>query len=83
MIALARARGSVSNGVASFLSRGPHRRGMKSTRKALREGELEKDTYERLRCAECGEPLQTKNDPEEVFNVRQCPECEVEWKELP
>jgi DNA-directed RNA polymerase subunit RPC12/RpoP len=55
---------------------------MKSTRKGLREGELEKDTYERLTCAECGESLQTENDPDEVFNVRRCPTCGTEWKEL-
>jgi DNA-directed RNA polymerase subunit RPC12/RpoP len=56
---------------------------MKTTRKALREGELEKDTYERLNCAECGKSLGTKNDPDEVFTVRQCPDCGSEWKELP
>jgi len=61
---------------------GPDGRDMKSTRKGLREGELEKDTYERLNCAECGETLGTKNDPDEVFSVRECPECGTEWKEL-
>jgi predicted Zn-ribbon and HTH transcriptional regulator len=55
---------------------------MKTTRKGLRDGELEKDTYGRLNCAECGETLKTKNDPDEVYTVRRCPDCETEWKEL-
>jgi predicted RNA-binding Zn-ribbon protein involved in translation (DUF1610 family) len=55
---------------------------MKTTRKGLREGELEKDTYERLNCAECDKTLGTKNDPDEVFSVRVCPNCGSEWKEL-
>lgn len=55
---------------------------MKSTRKGLREGELEKDNYERLRCADCGENLKKVNDPDEIFSLRTCPECGKEWKEL-
>ncbi|MFC7068171.1 HVO_0758 family zinc finger protein [Halobaculum lipolyticum] len=55
---------------------------MKSTRKGLREGELEKDNYERLSCAECGENLGKENPPDEVFSVRTCPNCGREWKEL-
>ncbi|AFK18438.1 MULTISPECIES: HVO_0758 family zinc finger protein [Haloferax] len=55
---------------------------MKTTRKGLRDGELEKDTYERLTCSECGKSLKKKNDPAEVFSVRTCPDCEREWKEL-
>ncbi|SFF92724.1 hypothetical protein SAMN04488063_0825 [Halopelagius inordinatus] len=55
---------------------------MKSTRKGLRAGELDKDTYGRLTCGECGESLKKENDPDEVFSVRICPECETEWKEL-
>ncbi|SDX56891.1 HVO_0758 family zinc finger protein [Halobellus clavatus] len=55
---------------------------MKSTRKGLRSGELEKDTYGRLNCAECEESLKTENDPDEVFTVRRCPNCDSKWKEL-
>ena len=55
---------------------------MKSTRKGLRDGDLFKDTYERLNCAECEMVLKKKNDPDEVFTVRRCPSCEREWKEL-
>lgn len=55
---------------------------MKSTRKGLREGELHKDTYERLNCAECEKTLKKKNDPDKVYSVRTCPECSREWKEL-
>ncbi|MFC4407005.1 HVO_0758 family zinc finger protein [Haloarchaeobius iranensis] len=55
---------------------------MKSVRKALRDGTLEKDTYERLNCAECKKTLKTKNDPDEVGTVRVCPDCGGEWKEI-
>jgi ssDNA-binding Zn-finger/Zn-ribbon topoisomerase 1 len=55
---------------------------MKSTRKGLRADELEKDTYGRLTCVECGETLKKENDPDEVYSVRICPECGSEWKEL-
>lgn len=55
---------------------------MKSVRKALREGELEKDTYERITCADCEKPLGTTNDPDRVENIRTCPDCGSEWKEL-
>ena len=55
---------------------------MKSVRKALREGELEKDTYDRLVCAECVKPLKTENDPDEIKTVRICPECTAEFKEI-
>ena len=56
---------------------------MKSTRKGLRNDELYKDTYERLACADCEETLATENNPDEVYNVRKCPDCGKEWKELP
>ena len=55
---------------------------MKSIRKGLRAGELEKDTYERLTCAACGEQLSTQNDPDAVGRVRVCPECGREWQEV-
>jgi len=55
---------------------------MESTRKGLRAGDLEKDTYGRLLCVECNETLDTKNDPDEIGRVRVCPDCDVEWKEI-
>lgn len=55
---------------------------MESVRKGLRSGELEKDTYERLRCTICEEELKTENDPEEVGSVRVCPECGKQWKQV-
>lgn len=55
---------------------------MKTVRKALRDGDIEKDTYERLNCADCEKALQTRNDPDEVGSVRVCPVCGTEWKEL-
>lgn len=55
---------------------------MKSVRKGLRAGELEKDTYDRLVCAECEENLKTENDPDEVGSVRVCPECGKRWQQI-
>ncbi len=55
---------------------------VKSTRKGLRKGELEKDNYERLLCAECDKSLAKENPPDEVYSVRRCPDCGREWKEL-
>jgi len=55
---------------------------MKTVRKALRDGDLAKDTYERVNCADCEKTLKTKNDPGEIGTVRACPECGGEWKEL-
>lgn len=55
---------------------------MRSVRQALRDGDLEKDTYERIVCGDCEQPLGTQNDPDTVETVRTCPDCEREWKEL-
>ena len=67
---------------ASFLAQADKRADMESVRKGLRSGDLEKDTYERLRCAACGEELKTQNDPEAVGSVRVCPECGSKWKQV-
>jgi len=66
----------------AFLSYPTQTEGMETTRKGLRDGDLHKDTYERLACTACDETLKKKNDPDEVFSVRTCPECGAEWKEL-
>lgn len=56
---------------------------MKTVRKALRDGDIEKDTYERLLCATCGQNLQTKRgEADDVGSIRRCPECGAEFKEL-
>lgn len=55
---------------------------MQSVQKGLRAGEIAKDTYDRLECAECGIQLTTKNDPDDVGSVRTCPECGREWRQL-
>lgn len=55
---------------------------MKSVRKGLRAGEIEKDTYERLTCSACEEQLATENDPDEIGQVRVCPECGRKWKKV-
>ena len=55
---------------------------MKSVRKALRDGSLEKDTYERVVCGDCEEKLKTENDPDEIGSVRVCPDCDGRLKEI-
>lgn len=55
---------------------------MESVRKGLRAGDIEKDTYERLVCADCDEPLNTRSDPDDVGKVRRCAECGREWQQL-
>ncbi len=70
------------DGESRFLSPALVRQVMQSVQKGLRAGEIAKDTYDRLECAECGVQLTTKNDPEEVGSVRACPECGREWQQL-
>ncbi len=55
---------------------------MESVRKGLRAGDIEKDTYERLACAECGEELENRQNPDNVGKLRVCPECGSEWKQV-
>lgn len=55
---------------------------MKSTQKGLRAGELDKDTYGRLRCTECETDLDTENDPDAIGRVRVCPDCGTKWQEV-
>jgi rRNA maturation endonuclease Nob1 len=55
---------------------------MDSVRKGLRAGDLEKDTYERLRCSACEQTLKTKNDPDDGRQVRSCPVCGSEWRRI-
>lgn len=65
-----------------FLTGATEPTGMKSVQKGLRAGEIEKDVYDRLVCAECGEQLKTENDPDEIGSVRICPDCGREWQQL-
>lgn len=74
---------SESAGDAGLFILGGELRRMKSTRKGLRNDDLYKDTYGRLNCAECEKTLATENAPDEVYNVRRCPDCEREFRELP
>jgi len=55
---------------------------MDSISKGLRSGDIEKDTYERLTCGDCGKQLEVKNDPDSVTKVRICPGCGEEWKQI-
>jgi methionyl-tRNA synthetase len=56
---------------------------MESVRRGLRQGAIEKDTYERLTCADCEEELATQAMDGEVGKRRVCPECGTEWREMP
>lgn len=66
----------------SFSPPRSYRVDMKTVRKALRDKELVKDTYQRVNCAECEKPLKTKNDPDTITTIRICPDCGKEWKSL-
>ena len=55
---------------------------MRSVRKGLRAGEIEKDTYDRLTCAACGVQLGSREDPDLLGMVRTCPECGREWEQV-
>lgn len=55
---------------------------MRSVRQGIREGEIEKDTYERLECAECGVQLGTRNESGEIGSIRECPKCGREWEQV-
>ena len=55
---------------------------MRSVRKGLRAGEIEKDTYDRLTCSACGVSLAKRDDPAELGMVRTCPECGREWEQV-
>lgn len=55
---------------------------VKSVRRGLRDGDIEKDTYERLTCGTCEKALKTRNDPDEIGSLRVCPDCGREWREL-
>lgn len=61
---------------------GPNQSGMRSVRKGLRAGEIEKDTYDRLTCAACGVSLAKRDDPDQLGMVRTCPECGREWEQV-
>jgi hypothetical protein len=55
---------------------------METVRKGLRNGDLERDTYERLRCTACGATLATEANPDDVGTIRTCPECDAAWQHL-
>jgi NAD-dependent SIR2 family protein deacetylase len=55
---------------------------MRSVRKGLRAGEIEKGLYDRLECTACEEKLTTENDSDLLGVIRTCPECSREWQEI-
>jgi len=55
---------------------------MESVTKGLRQGDIVKDTYDRLICAECETRLKRRDKPDEIGSVRGCPDCGQEWRQL-
>lgn len=55
---------------------------MESVRKGLRAGKLERDTYDRLVCSVCDTQLAKRDDPDEIYSVRECPDCGATYKQL-
>ncbi|MFB6069603.1 MAG: HVO_0758 family zinc finger protein [Halanaeroarchaeum sp.] len=55
---------------------------MESVRKGLRNGDLERDTYDRLVCSECETSLKRRDDPDAVGTVRYCPNCGAEFEQI-
>lgn len=55
---------------------------MESVRSGLRNGKLERDTYDRLVCAECDVSLKRRDDESMVGAVRFCPNCGAEYQQI-
>lgn len=55
---------------------------MRTVRQGLRRGDVERDTYGRLVCSDCGTRLRTDVDPTTDDDGRACPDCGREWVEL-
>jgi tRNA(Ile2) C34 agmatinyltransferase TiaS len=54
---------------------------MNSVKRALRDGDVRKDTYERLVCADCDRRLTTQSRGGVGWR-RACPTCGREWKQV-
>jgi hypothetical protein len=52
---------------------------MKSIRRGLWDGELEKDTRGRFACRICRQSLAEESEPDGE-SVRSCPDCGRAWK---
>ena len=55
---------------------------MKTVRKAIRDGDVERDNFGRLACNHCDRQLKTENDPDRLHSRKFCPNCGRKWKEL-
>ncbi|MFW6448510.1 MAG: HVO_0758 family zinc finger protein [Halobacteriota archaeon] len=55
---------------------------MKSVRQGLRDGELARDTFDRLSCTRCEVGLRVVDDPDELGPINVCPECGNRWRDL-
>lgn len=53
---------------------------MDTVHNGLREGDLEKDTYDRLVCAHCEVELERDKGHRLGKKVYRCPKCETRWE---
>ena len=55
---------------------------MDTVREGLRQADLEKDTFDRLICVACNRPLKRRSNPDEIWAIRHCIDCGVQWREI-
>lgn len=55
---------------------------MQTIRKAVRNNELETDTYGRYHCTACGTRVTRLQRDAEAGQVHRCPDCGREWQQL-
>lgn len=55
---------------------------MESVRKGLRAGQIDKDTYGRLECSNCGVRLGKKEDDDGMGFLHSCSECGRVWRRV-
>ena len=55
---------------------------MDSVHQGLRDGDIEKDTYDRLRCASCKVGLGKKQAEEGYGYIHTCPDCGRAWRRI-
>ncbi|MDZ7702552.1 MAG: HVO_0758 family zinc finger protein [Halobacteriales archaeon] len=55
---------------------------MPTIRKGVRKDDLEKDTFGRYHCTDCGTKLTRIERHGEAGQVHRCPDCGREWEQL-
>lgn len=74
--------GLPSSGPREVLSLGFEIDRMDTVTRGMREDDVEKDTYGRLRCAHCDSKLKKRAAEDGLGAIRTCPDCGREWQEL-